>query len=70
MFSRMTGRQLAGWGYGIFWIGLLSETINAVVSALTVSVLASPAFWIGNVLTVICVVSGVSMLMGIRHRPW
>ena len=70
MFSKMSGRQLAGWGYGTFWAGLLFETINAVHSALLTAPLVNPLFWVGQVVTLACVVGGVSMLMGIRHRPW
>ncbi len=70
MFARMTGRQLAGWGYGIFWFGLLFETINTVVSAMSVASLSSSIFWIGQAVTLSTVIVSISMMMGIRHRPW
>ena len=70
MFRRMTGRQLAGWGYGVFWFGLLFETVNTIVSALSSNALATPMFWVGQVVTLGSVVLSISMLMGIRHRPW
>ena len=70
MFAKMSGRQLAGWGYGTFWAGLLLETINAVHSALLTEPLVNPLFWVGQVVTLLCVVGGISMLMGISRRPW
>ena len=70
MFWNMNGRQAAGWGYGIFWLGLLIETVNTIVSALSGSPLESPAFWIGTALTVFCTAYGITLLASIRHRPW
>ncbi len=70
MFGNMSGRQLAGWGYGVFWMGLLFETINTFHSAVSTAPLASPIFWIGSAVSAFCLLGGIGMLMGIRHRPW
>ena len=70
MLSRLNGRQLAGWGYGIFWTGLLFETINAIISAHSTFAFSSPVFWVGQIFTFGCVGLGITMLSQIRHRPW
>ena len=70
MFSGMSGRQAAGWGYGIFWLGLLIETVNTVHAALLGSPLESPLFWIGTALMAGCTIYGIALLMSIRHRTW
>ena len=70
MLGRMNGRQLAGWGYGLFWMGLLAEVINAFVSAQASYAPATPAYWVGIAVAGTLVVSGISMLTMIRHRPW
>ena len=69
-WNSMNGRQAAGWGYGIFWMGLLIETVNTIHSALSGALLDSAAFWIGTALTVGCTVYGILLLTSIRHRPW
>ena len=70
MFYRMTGRQLAAWGYGLFWFGLLFETADAIVSAKTAAPLSSPFFWAGQMLTVAFVAAAFTLLANIQRRPW
>ncbi len=70
MFGKMSGRQLAGWGYGLFWMGLLVETINAFVSAHSTYAAATVSYWVGIALAGTFVVFGLGMLSMIRHRPW
>ncbi len=70
MFGRMSGRQLAGWGYGLFWMGLLAELVNAFISAHAVYAAATASYWIGIAVAGALVVSGLGMLTRIRHRPW
>ena len=70
MFGNMNGRQLAGWGYGLFWTGLLVELINAFVGAQSTFAAATAGYWIGIAIAGTLVVSGISMLATIRHRPW
>lgn len=70
MFANMNGRQLAGWGYGVFWFGLLFELVNAIVSAQSTQPLSTPFFWIGLVLAFGCVGTGLRMVLLIQHRPW
>ncbi len=66
----MNGRQLAGWGYGVFWCGLLIETVDCFLSALSTAPLGSPVFWVGQVVTSSCLAVAVRMLMMIKTRPW
>ena len=70
MFGRMNGRQLAGWGYGFFWTGLLVEMINTFISAHSPYAAATMSYWVGIALAGSLVVCGLVMLMRIRHRPW
>ena len=70
MFKEFTGRQAAGWGYGIFWLGLLIETVNTFHAGVTGATLDSPVFWAGQILTVGCTLYGIILLMSIRRRPW
>ena len=70
MFAHMSGRQLAGWGYGIFWLGLLVELVNAIVSALNPHADTSPVYWIGLAISLSLAGFGIRMLTQIRHRPW
>ena len=70
MFKNLNGRQLAGWGYGIFWFGLLFETVATIISAHSTAAFNHPTFWIGQVMTFTFVGLGIAMLSQIRHRPW
>ncbi len=70
MLGRMNGRQLAGWGYGLFWMGLLVEVINAFVGAQASFAPATASYWIGVAAAGLLVATGIGMLTMIRHRPW
>ena len=69
MFDNMNGKQLAGWGYGIFWMGLLVEFINTLISALNPHA-ANSVYWVGLALSLGLAGMGIRMLLLIRHRPW
>ena len=70
MFKSFNGRQLAGWGYGIFWFGLLVETVDTIISAHSSAAFTHPLFWVGQVMTFGLVGLGIAMLSQIQHRPW
>lgn len=70
MLSGKSGRQAAGRGYGIFWLGLLIETVNSVHAALLGSPLEGPRFGIRTVLITGCTIFSIALLMNIRHRTW
>ena len=68
--EKMNGRQLAGWGYGVFWSGLLIETVDCFLSAQSTAPLGSPVFWIGQFVTLSCLAIALRMLLMIPTRPW
>ncbi len=70
MFTRMTGKQLAGWGYGFIWFSVLCELINSIMAAKVPPPNTGPVYWVGLFLAVACFTTGIRMMTLIRHRPW